>query len=134
VQQRPITQAIILAERVYTDGATGQHVIAGTFNEYAADQFPTKFDRPASVFLSVTDFHGKLPITLRYTDLQTNQVLLEMEPLLVESIDPLAGCEMTWALPPFPLPHPGTYVFEAYVGSESIGSVRFTASMKKAEA
>ncbi|MEK7710548.1 MAG: hypothetical protein AAB341_01515 [Planctomycetota bacterium] len=132
--QNPIVRAMLLAERVYTDVATGQHVIAGTFNEYTADTFPTEFAHRASVFMSVTEFDGKMPITLRFVDLQTNEVLHEAAPLVVESADRLLGCEMTWELPPFDIPHPGLYVFEAYVEEESIGSVRLIAHQRSSEA
>lgn len=125
---------MLLAERVYTDAATRQHVIAGTFNEFAAVAYPTEFTHRATVFMSLSDFLGEISITLRFIDLETNEVLVEAEPLVVESLDYLVGCEMSWELPPFRLPHAGSYVFEAYEGEESLGSVRFVARSSSMEA
>lgn len=124
--QKPILQALVLADHVYADAITGKKIIAGVFHNLWAATFPTKFGRLTWAYVCLTEVQGSVPITLRYTDLRTNEVLLSTRPLTMQSSDPLQSCELLIQVPPFPMPHTGTYVFEVFAGDESIGSLRIT--------
>jgi len=126
---RPVLQAIILADHVYEDRFTGKKVIAGTFCEMAAVSFPSKYNRGAFLFLSLTGFQGKLPITIDYVDLVKNESLLEFGDIIAFANNPSETCELVVELPELPLPHPGNYAFEAYLYDVPLGSLRFLVSV-----
>ncbi|MEW6072920.1 MAG: hypothetical protein AB1726_10070 [Planctomycetota bacterium] len=121
---QPRLQALILADHVYADAQTGKKVIAGTFNRLLAGSFPTQFSRSTFAYISITDVRGKVSLELRYVDNQNLAVLLRAAPLEVEGNDPLATMEFVMAIPPFPMPHPGSYSFELHANGEKLGSVR----------
>jgi len=126
---RPILQALVLADHVYIDAKTGKKIIAGTFNHLAAPEFPSFFGRTTYAFISMTEVHGNLPVTLKYTDLSTSEVLLEIRDLPMEAPnDPLATVEMVVELPRFPMPHEGVFAFEVCVNDEQIGALRIQVS------
>jgi hypothetical protein len=126
---RPILQALVLADHVYIDAKTGKKIIAGTFNHLAAPEFPSFFGRTTYAFISMTEVHGNLPVTLKYTDLSTSEVLLEIRDLPMEAPnDPLATVEMVVELPRFPMPHEGVFAFEVCVSDEQIGALRIQVS------
>ena len=126
---RPVLQAIILADHVYEDMHSGKKVIAGTFCEMAAVSFPSKYNRGAFLFLSLTEFQGKLPITIEYVDLVRNETLLEFGDIIAFANTPLETCELVVELPELPLPHPGTYAFEVFLYDVPLGSFRFVVSV-----
>ena len=126
---RPILQALVLADHVYIDAKTGKKIIAGTFNHLAAPEFPSFFGRTTYAFISLTEVHGNLPVTLKYTDLSNSEVLLEIRDLPMEAPnDPLATVEMVVELPRFPMPHEGIFAFEVYAHDEQIGALRIQVS------
>ncbi|MCL2624916.1 MAG: hypothetical protein FWD31_14735 [Planctomycetaceae bacterium] len=126
---RPVLQAIILADHVYEDMHSGKKVIAGTFCEMAAVSFPSKYNRGAFLFISLTEFQGKLPITIEYVDLVRNETLLEFGDIIAFANTPLETCELVVELPELPLPRPGTYAFEVYLYDVPLGSFRFVVSV-----
>ena len=126
---KPILQALVLADHVYTDVQTGKKIIAGTFSRLWTPDFPAKFGRPTYAFVCLTGLQGDLQIHLRYVDLSAsaNEVLMETQPIGVKSQDPLATLELVVEVPPFPMPHEGTYAFELHAGGEMLGVVRVQA-------
>ncbi|HVJ82757.1 MAG TPA: hypothetical protein VNC50_16935 [Planctomycetia bacterium] len=122
---RPVLQALVLADHIYVDAKSGKKIIAGTFNHLAAPSFPSVFGRTTFAFISLTEVHGTVPITLRYVDLQNGETLLELRNLEMEAPnDPLATVEMVVEIPRFPMPHEGAFAFEVYSNEEPIGSLR----------
>ncbi len=121
---QPRLQALILADHVYADAQTGKKVIAGTFNRLWARSFPTQFSRNTFAYISLTDIRGRVSLELRYVDNQDLSILLRAEPLEVEGSDPLATLDFAMPIPPFPMPHPGSYSFELHANGEKLGSVR----------
>lgn len=126
----PVLQALLLADNVYIDSATGKKVIAGTFNHLAADEFPSVFDRKKCAFLSLTELRGEASVTLRFVDLSTGGILVEVTNLRLEHHDPLHTVEMVVEIPPLPLPHEGAYAFEAHCEGELLGSLRLMVSRR----
>ena len=131
VVAKPILQALVLADHVYTDKHSGKKVIAGTFNHLSASQFPAQFSRSTWAFICLTDVQGKVEVNLRYVDLSTNELLMETKAITVTSRDPLASPELMVEVPPFPMPHEGVYAFEVHVGGEMLGSVRVQVSKRE---
>lgn len=130
---KPVLQALILADQIYVDRRTGKNVIAGTFRRLWARDFPTKYRTTTWAFVSLTDIQGSAQIHLRYTNLRTNEVLLGTKPMTVTCDDPLQSVELFVEVPPFPMPHPGVYAFELYVGEELLGSLRISVAQIKGE-
>lgn len=125
---RPRLQALLLADHVYKDQATGKFVLAGTFRQLWASQFPTHFSQRIHAFVSLTDLRGRSSIRLRYVDSADLAVLLETPPLEIECEDPLETLEFAVEIPGFPMPHPGAYTFELHADGDLLGSLRVTAS------
>lgn len=133
VVRKPTLQALVLADQIYVDQMTGKKVIAGVFNKLWAPDFPTTFGQVTWAYICVTDIQGSVPFHLRYTDLQSNEVLMSTHAINVESKDPLASPEFIIQVPGFPMPHPGTYLFEVYAGDEAIGALRISAQCSEGE-
>jgi len=99
-------------------------MIGGTFNELAVDRTPATWDRTSFIYLSITEIYTEAKIVLRYTDLSTNEVLLQSNPYRFVAPSPLDARSMVIPLREIPFPHPGAYVFEPYLGQESLGAFR----------
>jgi len=121
---KPVLQALILADHVYTDRGTGKNVIAGTFNQLWANQFPSKLGRSAWAFFCLTDLKGKVVLSLKYINLSNNEVLMQLDGIEATCKSPLQSVEYAVELPPIPMPDVGAYAFELYAGTEMLGALR----------
>lgn len=142
---KPVMQALLLADHVYRDEATGKHVIAGTFR---ALNFARKSEDAKSseedakpgglvakrthevmqagspfVYFNLTDVHGEVPLVLRFVDLTTNKVLFQIE-LTVRAEDPLVPVEVFSPLPVLPVYREGPYALELLWNDEPLGYYR----------
>jgi hypothetical protein len=126
VAVKPILQALLLADHVYTDAGTGKKVIAGTFDCLFGKEFPSEFYPVTYAYVCITDVHGEVPLILRYVDLSTNEVLMECGPIEVDSPDPLASIDFAVQVPPIPMPHQGVFAFELHACNELLGFLRIT--------
>lgn len=142
---KPVLQALVLAEHVYTDQA-GKKIICGTFNVLALRcQGPlselverpdgTRVRRvagggagPPWFYLSLTDVWDGTRLLLQFVSLKRNEVLFETE-IVLECDDRLKTIEIVSPLPPLTVPEPGTYAFEIVCEGEIIGSHRIQARM-----
>jgi len=146
---KPVLQALLLADQVYTDATTGKKVVAGIFHTVRLHEtppppptaespgvpgpvpVPRQHFRSGSPFayVSLTNVRGKMGIDLRFVDLADNLMLMsthvELQPK-VEN-DPLSTLELVMELPILPFPHPGYYALELYAENELIGSHRVQA-------
>lgn len=125
---KPVLQALVLADHIYIDSKTGKKIIAGTFNHLSSAQFPSQFSRSTFAFISFTEVRGDTSIVLRYVDLASGDILLELKDLQVRSNDPLATVEMVVEVPRFPMPHEGVFAFEVLAGEEMLGFLRIFVS------
>jgi hypothetical protein len=119
---KPILQALVLADRVYTDAITRKKVISGTFNQIVGDIPGTYKDR-SDVFICLTDVHPKAQMDLDYVDLITNEVLMRFS-ITAESSNALASVELGVNVPQLPMPHEGVFAFELHSEGEPLGSLR----------
>jgi len=131
---KPVLQSLVLADHVYVDALTGKKVIAGTFSALRSPQFPRAFGRVTHAYISLTEVEaGRVPLELRYVDLSNDQILLRCD-LEVPSPGPLETVDFVAEIPPFPMPHPGTYAFELLWNSDIVGSLRITVTQQEQEA
>ncbi len=125
---RPELQSFILADQVYVDARTGKKVIAGTFDRLWAVKFPSMLSRTTFAYLRFVGGRGKFRIALSFVDLSDGSVLLESGEMAIDKPDPLEHQEVVMEVPPFPMPHPGQYAFDAYCDGEPAGQLRITVS------
>jgi len=139
---KPILQALILADHIYRDTATGKHVIAGTFNRMVfvkggAEPKTVEIDGEEKqvipggmqagspyVYISLTDLRGKVRCTLRYVNLEQDKALLQIG-FSIECTDPLQTVELVLPMPKLP-PVAGVHALELLCNDEPIGSHRIT--------
>ena len=141
---KPVLQALVLAEKVYTD-VTGKKIIAGTFDgvfyKRIADLVQER-ELPSgetqrlvpggmhggspSAYISVTDVLDGTELTLQFVNLTTNVVLLETK-LVIQCHDRLRAVEIVAPLPPLPISQAGTYALEVVCEGEILGSHRIIA-------
>jgi hypothetical protein len=125
---RPVLQALLIADNVYTDASTGKRIIAGTFDHFTLGRFPGQLDNWSTVYVSLTEIHHAVALTVKYVDLSTDHVLAEW-PLRVQAPSRLASADGTLRVPPLPLPHPGAYALEVHERQNLLGSLRITAEL-----
>ena len=92
---KPVLQALVLADRVYSDGVSGKKIIAGTFSRMMLINREAKPDEPSLLkvpaggmqagspfaYISITDVHREAKLTLRYVQLK------EAQPEVVFQVD-----------------------------------------------
>ena len=123
---KPVLQALLLADHVYVDHATGKRIIVGVFDFLKTPEFPTQFQRTTFAYCAFTGIRGKIDVIFRYVDLESNEVLMETIPIEVRAEDPITTSDLVTEIPPLPMPHPGVYALEVHSCDELIGSLRVT--------
>ncbi len=142
----PTLQALILAEHVYQDAATGKKIIAGTFNKVLycsqAKEYPTQVTADGEtvavvpggtsggtpwLFVSLTDVVGEVELGVRYVDLKHMSVLMQTT-FKVSSQDRLQTQEVILPMPYLPTPHTGTYALELLYDQSPLGTLRVLAT------
>ncbi|MBW3542125.1 MAG: hypothetical protein KY476_17785 [Planctomycetes bacterium] len=142
---KPVLQALLVADHVYTDRASGKCIVAGTFNRYwlskpaaarsSDERRQLRADEVSRIgspyaYVSLTDVQGQVDLEFRYVSLKDHQILFTGK-LQIESNDPLQTFELTIPLPPIPIPHPGVFALELLWDNEILGSHRITAEFKE---
>jgi hypothetical protein len=154
---KPVLQALLLAEHVYQDRATGKKIIAGTFNRLNFSKRrppppalplpgspPPEGDVPPAAPPEGTELHNVISpgspfafITL--TDVHgtiplelryvdlANNVVLLTTRFQVSCDDPLNTLELTVPIPMLPAPHEGVYALELLHSDEPLGTMRIVA-------
>jgi hypothetical protein len=126
---KPIIQALLLADNVYTDAETGKRVIAGVFDRITVPEVPGHFLHVTCLYVSLTEVRGEVDVMIRYVDLDSNEVLLEHGPTNLTSDDPLASIDFSVQVPPLPVPHEGVFALELHANNELVGMMRITATL-----
>ena len=142
---RPVLQALVVADRVYVDHATGKKIIAGTFSHFffiksgASPEIhlPNGTKKRALLggmqagspygYISLTDVCKGTKLLLQFVNLTTNEVLFGTE-LSIDSDDRLQTIEVVAPLPSLPITEPGTYALELVWEGEILGFWRITAA------
>jgi hypothetical protein len=149
--QKPVLQAMVLADHVYRDAASGKYIIAGTFgviwqgeqklaptpadSQVAGERqtFTGTIGRAGSpyLYLALSDVHGRVPLKLRYINLADSSVLIEGQ-IEVVSSDPLSMVEAAIGLPLLPIV-PGIFSLDLLFEGEILGSWRVTVKRQPAD-
>ena len=142
---KPVLQALVLAERIYTD-KSDRHIICGTFNGIKIGRMPieaveapdgaTRPQIPGGVeggspyaYISITDIVGRIELLLQFVNLTKNEVVFEHR-LEVQCDERLGTVEIVAPLPSLTrfLRHYGSgkfiYAFEVVCEGEILGSHR----------
>lgn len=146
---KPVLQAMVLADHIYQDRATGKFIIAGTFStvvfgqskispagEFADDPEHLVITGPVTqsgspyLYLALVEVHGEVPVTLKFVDLSDASVLFEGQ-LVLAALDPVAVAEYIVPLPPLPATAIGNYSLDLVYDGEILGSWRV--SVRKVE-
>lgn len=129
---KPILKALLLADHVYDDRATGKKVIAGTINSVAVSEVELR----ACAYVSLTGVHAAALLRLKYTDLENDKALREFE-IDIISAEPLDIIELAVPSAPLPAPRGGSYVLELFAQNgntlEPLGSHRVQTIENEAE-
>jgi len=126
---RPTLQAMVLAESVHVDHATGRLWIAGPFDVMRYDEAAAKAGAPFTmgyVYLALTGIRGPTSICLRLVriDGPADETAIAEFPRDVICADPLTTLRMTRKLDPLPPIKPGDYSIDLLHEGEILGSAR----------
>lgn len=124
---KPILEALVLADHIYSDQTNGKRVIAGTFNLIWAKEFPATHPVKTFAYIALTEIHGTVNIKLVFRELSNDEAIMASHEIPVLSPSPLETMNLSIEIPPFRLPHEGTYAFEVYADGELLGSKRIQA-------
>ena len=140
---KPVLQALLVADRVYEDRATGKRIVAGIFDKLSFQKIaqpdaenvnePIGQTRlllgggnPGSpyAYISLTAIHGKQRFVVRYVYLNEDRVLFQTG-FQVESPSPLETAQIVLPLPTLPIIGAGAYALELLCDDDDpIGSFR----------
>lgn len=138
---KPNLQALLVADHVYEDKATGKKVVAGIFHRIVftpGGAIPKQIEKdgikkqiiPGGLhagspyaYISLTNVRGMKPFVLRYVDLGSDQPLFQTE-FQVTCNNPLETVEIVLGLPPLPAGKAGVFTLELLCNDEPIGSFR----------
>jgi hypothetical protein len=144
---KPVLQALVLAEHVYTD-LSGRKIVAGTFNGVSFSRKPLirEVQQPDGTkthlmpggmhggspyaYISLTDVGENTVLLFQFVNLTKNAVLF-MNQLTVDCKDRLATVELVLPLPPLGISEEGVYAFEVVCEGEILGSSRIIAKELK---
>lgn len=139
---QPRLQALLIADHVYVDAATGKKVVAGIFhrmffvspkvNQEVIEEagkvrlkIPPGGHRAGSPFcyISLTEVRTKEHFVLRYINLENDQALFQAE-FDVEHHNPLDTIEVVLPLPLLPAEKEGHFALELLWNDVHLGSHR----------
>jgi hypothetical protein len=126
---KPILQALLLADNIYTHVETGKRVIAGVFDSITLQEVPGHSLQASSLYIALKGIRGRLDVMVRYVDLESNEVLREHGPIRLEWDDPLTIVDFVVPVSSLPVPHEGVYLLEVLANDELIGMLRIIATL-----
>jgi hypothetical protein len=114
--QPPIVLAMVLADTVLVDVATGKNTIQGTYQTLVAPAFPYTH-AAVVVYVALTEGHGATTVQLRLVDRdEARPPIFELESQ-VSFPDPLTDVEIVFAQPGVVFPEPGEYRLQLFAGN-----------------
>jgi hypothetical protein len=137
---KPILQALLLADHVYTDSVTGKKIVAGIFHSvFIRRDLPEELKKALEgaevkvrvrasgyqagspfCYVSMTEVRGEQHFQLRFVDLADESALLEGG-FAATSTNPLDTIEIIIPLPTLPITKTGNYALELLWNSEPLG-------------
>jgi hypothetical protein len=126
---KPLALAIVICDQIIEDRHTGKKSLVGLFNSIAARSFPCSH-ASMSVFVSLTDGHGKYECELVCRQEDTEKAMLQTKGP-IEFADPTVVVDMHFALQGVTFPKPGLYSFEFYCDEELVIERKFNVAEMK---
>jgi hypothetical protein len=138
---KPVLQALLIADHVYSDAITGKKIVAGIFHRlwFKRPQGPDEQpDAAKSViqvgssghragspfcYISLTEVHGEQHFELRFVDLGSDTIVFGTR-FAFKSENPLQTIEQILPLPMLPAAKAGVFAFELLWNGEQLGSHR----------
>ncbi len=137
---KPKLQALLIADHVYTDDATGKKIVAGVFHQVMfrpQSEVQAELEQTGHVkvpvagyssgspfaFVSITDVRGEQAFALRYVDLSDESVKFHAS-FKIQCEDPLQVIDLSFPLLKLPADKPGTFALELLWNDEPLGSCR----------
>ncbi len=119
----PDVISLLVCDQIITDRITGKQSLIGMFSTIHSFRFPAVHPQ-LSVFCSLTDGHGKTPLTIRIVD--SNE---ERQPLVegngtVHFGDPRAIANLALQFHGLRFPQPGEYRVQIYCHGELLREAR----------
>jgi uncharacterized protein DUF6941 len=146
---KPLLQALLLADHVYTDRVTGKNIVVGIFHRIFIRAQPPQGTEANTgelqvirvgpqghqagspfCYISLTEVRGEQTFRLRFVDLSDETALMEGQ-FTVTSPGPLATIEAIVALPMLPVNKVGTFALELLLGDEPLGAHRINVEEEK---
>jgi hypothetical protein len=110
VPQSPEVLAMILCDQIITDVETNKKSLIGLFDQVETATLPCMVHE-LHVYLSLTDGHGTLPVTLSCIEMEEGEELFHGD-AEVEFTDPLQVVELQFIFPNARFPRAGEYRFQ----------------------
>jgi hypothetical protein len=118
-QQPPLVLAMILADTVLLDVATGKNVIYGTYQALEAAAFP--FTHPSIVvYVALTEGYGETIVRLRLTDVDELRPPIFQLETMVNFSDPFLVLEIVFRESKVVFPTPGEYRLQLFGADEPL--------------
>ena len=140
----PVLQALVLADRIYQDNATGKKIIAGTFSGFKFSKKPAiaEIVRPDGqkqrvmmggtsvgspyAYISLTDVCEGTTVQIQFVSLSKNIVLFG-NAVTISNADRLSNVEVILPLPMLPISEAGIYALQVVCEGQILGSWRVVA-------
>ena len=119
----PDVLAMIVCDQIITDRLTGKQSLIGMFSKIHARGFPASHPQ-LSVFVALTDGHGKSDLTIRIVDSNDSRPPLVEGRGSVKFKDPRAIANLALQFHGLSFPAPGQYRVQLYSGNELLREAR----------
>ena len=111
---KPIVLALVLCDTIIREVGTNKLSLIGTFNNIFAQNFPCVHPN-ISVYVAITEVHGRVPCELRMTSLDQGNVVFKL-PGQIEFGGPTHVAELVFQLQQVRFDQPGAYAVEFWGG------------------
>lgn len=107
----PTVLNLMLADGVHRD-SSGKYSILGVFTTIKAATFPAT-QQSAALYATLTEGYGRVGLLFQIVCLEHDEQPFAAFQVGVDFADPLQVVEIGLPLPPFTVPHPGTFRLQA---------------------
>lgn len=121
---KPILLALVLCDFTIREAVTNKLSLIGTFNGLYSSNFPIVHPS-LSVYIALTDGHGRVPCKLRMISSQ-NELVFDL-PGHIDFGSPASVGEMVFQLQQIRFDTPGVYAIEFWAGGDLLGSRKLSA-------
>jgi hypothetical protein len=115
--QPPDVLAMVLADTVLQETATGKFFIQGTYSVIMAAGFPVVHPM-LTIYFAITNGHGKTPVSIRLTDVDEARDPIFAVHGEIAFADPLQVAEQVFSVRGVRFPEPGEYRIQLFGADE----------------